>query len=204
MTARLRTIVLLSLIAVLGAGVGIGWALSPTGELRINARPLADGRIEFGIEHDGQRLLPTQRFLTPERAASHRGQWLRSSPVSIPAQSGSELESESSGSSARSPVYPTDRFGYDDDDRPEYHRDADGNCWEYEYGRWTRDDDCGDDDDRSEYRRDADGNCWEYEYGRWVRDDDCGDDDDRSEYRRDADGNCWEYEYGRWVRDDCD
>ena len=82
---RLRTTVLLLLIAALGAGVAIGWAASQSDEVevRVVARPHADGRIEIGVEHDGQRLLPSQRYVTPELTRTRVGVWLRSSPVTL-------------------------------------------------------------------------------------------------------------------------
>ena len=82
---RLRTTVLLLLIAALGARVAIGWAASQTNEVevRVVARPHADGRIEIGVEHDGQRLLPSQRYVTPELTRTRVGVWLRSSPVTL-------------------------------------------------------------------------------------------------------------------------
>ena len=82
---RLRTTVLLLLIAALGAGVAIGWAASQSNEVevRVVARPHADGRIEIGVEHDGQRLLPSQRYVTPELTRTRVGVWLRSSPVTL-------------------------------------------------------------------------------------------------------------------------
>ena len=82
---RLRTTVLLLLIAALGAGIAIGWAASQSNEVevRVVARPHADGRIEIGVEHDGQRLLPSQRYVTPELTRTRVGVWLRSSPVTL-------------------------------------------------------------------------------------------------------------------------
>ena len=82
---RLRTTVLLLLIAALGAGVALGWAASQSNEVevRVVARPHADGRIEIGVEHDGQRLLPSQRYVTPELTRTRVGVWLRSSPVTL-------------------------------------------------------------------------------------------------------------------------
>ena len=52
-------------------------------ELRVIAQPLADGRIEFGIEYLGEQMLPTARYLTPRLIQQRRGQWLSSTPVEV-------------------------------------------------------------------------------------------------------------------------
>ena len=52
-------------------------------ELRVIARPLEDGRIEFGIEHRGEQILPTARYLTQRLIQQRRGQWLSSTPVEV-------------------------------------------------------------------------------------------------------------------------
>lgn len=49
-------------------------------EVRINARLLADRRIEFALEYDGARVLPRSRYF-PADAEVNR--WLRSSPVTL-------------------------------------------------------------------------------------------------------------------------
>ena len=46
---------------------------------------LADGRVEFAIEHNGERIQPEARYLTPQLIRDRQGDWLRSSPVSISA-----------------------------------------------------------------------------------------------------------------------
>lgn len=53
--------------------------------VRVAAQPLADGRIEFAIEHNGERIQPDARYLTPQLIRDRQGNWLRSSPVSITA-----------------------------------------------------------------------------------------------------------------------
>lgn len=52
-------------------------------ELRVIARPLEDGRIEFGVEHRGEQILPTARYLTQRLIQQRRGQWLSSTPVEV-------------------------------------------------------------------------------------------------------------------------
>ncbi|MCY3570802.1 MAG: serine protease [Chloroflexi bacterium] len=51
-----------------------------TTDVQINARQLADGRVEFALEHQGQRILPRQRYF-PAQAPVDR--WLRSSAVPL-------------------------------------------------------------------------------------------------------------------------
>lgn len=53
--------------------------------VRVAAQPLADGRVEFAIEHNGERIQPDARYLTPQLIRDRQGNWLRSSPVSITA-----------------------------------------------------------------------------------------------------------------------
>ena len=61
-----------------------GGAAAAAAEVRINARRLADGRIEFGLqERDGNvwgdRILPSQRFFP----AAGGTRWLSSSPIEV-------------------------------------------------------------------------------------------------------------------------
>ena len=151
---RLRTTVLLLLIAALGAGVAIGWAASQSDEVevRVVARPHADGRIEIAVEHDGQRLLPSQRYVTPELTRTRVGVWLRSSPVTLD--------------------LCDDDDRYDDDDRDEDDRYDDDDGYDDDCDDERDDDDRGgggrDDDDDDDDDRDGGGH-----------DDDDDDDDDR-------------------------
>ena len=76
---RLKTMAIMALLAALAASI----ALATTGgeaEVRINARQLEDGRVEFGVEHDGDRLLPARRYFP---ASVDHARWLRSSPVTV-------------------------------------------------------------------------------------------------------------------------
>ncbi len=52
-------------------------------DVRVAARPLADGRIEFAIEHNGERVSPRVRYLSPRLIRDRVGDWLRSSPVTL-------------------------------------------------------------------------------------------------------------------------
>ena len=80
---RLLTIGLLAALALGAAGIGFVAGQGQTEEVRVNARSLANGKIEFAIEHDGERLLPTGRFLTAALKNAGDGKWLRSTPVEI-------------------------------------------------------------------------------------------------------------------------
>ncbi len=57
----------------------------PSEEVYVVAQPLADGRIEFALEHQGHRILPDVRYLSPRLIEERQGEWLRSSTVSITA-----------------------------------------------------------------------------------------------------------------------
>lgn len=45
----------------------------------------SDGRIEFAVDHQGDRLLPDARILTPTLRTERADEWLVSTPVMIPA-----------------------------------------------------------------------------------------------------------------------
>lgn len=69
------TFVLALAVVVLAAGDA-----TVSTEVRINARQLEDGRVEFALEHDGERILPSIRHF-PAKVSHNR--WLRSSPVTL-------------------------------------------------------------------------------------------------------------------------
>ena len=52
-------------------------------EVRVIARPLENGSVEFGIENRGEQLLPQGRFLTSALIQQRQGEWLASTPVQI-------------------------------------------------------------------------------------------------------------------------
>ena len=88
----------LAAAVVLAAGGG-GLAVAQSSasvEVRVEARRLADGRIEFAVAQrtDGglwsDRILPSQRFFP----TSSEGRWLRSSPVGIDASASVEVRVE--------------------------------------------------------------------------------------------------------------
>lgn len=49
-------------------------------DVRINARQLEDGRLEFALEHEGERIFPRVRYF-PANVGHDR--WLRSSPITL-------------------------------------------------------------------------------------------------------------------------
>ena len=84
--ARVRKLGLAGLIAVVLATVwATAFAQDGASEVRISARRLADGRVEFAIQPRagggwGERVLPSARYF-PGNAAV--GRWLNSSPVTV-------------------------------------------------------------------------------------------------------------------------
>lgn len=80
--AFVGSIVVLSLLIAVGS---VAWSATRTveTEVRVVARPHENGRIEFGIEHNGERILPTGRFVTPRHIEERVGDWLRSTSVTV-------------------------------------------------------------------------------------------------------------------------
>ena len=76
------SVVIASLLVAVGS---VAWSATRTveTEVRVVAQPHEDGRIEFGIEHNGERILPSSRFLTPSLIERKAGTWLRSTPVTV-------------------------------------------------------------------------------------------------------------------------
>ena len=92
--------------------VVIGQSVDGTEEVRINARRLDDGRIEFALQQrsDGswsERILPRARKLPVD---SEVGRWLNSSPVAIDVGTESEVRLDSEGPILREEGY----IDYDD------------------------------------------------------------------------------------------
>lgn len=78
----LGVLLLLGGIAI-GLVVGseaFGQSITSTSDVRIVAQKLEDGRIEFGLEQDGERILPRTRFLP---ADARVGRWLKSSAIAV-------------------------------------------------------------------------------------------------------------------------
>lgn len=83
---KLTIVVTLMLLGALATVAGISvYAQLRTVEIdvRVAARPLADGRIEFAVEHNGERMSPRSRYLSPALIRDRVGDWLRSSPVTL-------------------------------------------------------------------------------------------------------------------------
>ena len=78
-----KTIGIIAAMAILLAG-GVGFVIAQTVSVPIEARVVAQkhpsGAVELAIEQDGERHLPTFRFVTVNAPT---GQWLRSSPVTL-------------------------------------------------------------------------------------------------------------------------
>ena len=78
---------LLAAIAALAGGAALSVVLSQGGggiddgaQVKIAARQLADGRVEFALEQDGELILPRSRFFPPDLEHSR---WLKSSEVTV-------------------------------------------------------------------------------------------------------------------------
>lgn len=80
---QLTTLGLLAILALGAAGIGFIAGQGSTEEVRVVARSANDGRIEFGIEHDGERILPTGRYMSAAQIGARNDKWLRSTPVAI-------------------------------------------------------------------------------------------------------------------------
>ena len=82
---RLKAVGLLVMVAAVAAGAGVAWGQSRTQdvEVRVAARSVEDGRIEFAIEYDGERVLPRGRYMNSRQINARNDNWLRSTPVTI-------------------------------------------------------------------------------------------------------------------------
>ncbi len=80
-----RVKILLALVVLAMASTGIGYVVGHTGqtELRVEARSRSDGRIEFRIDAEGEKLTPKNRYMSAQQIAVQDDKWLRSSQVYI-------------------------------------------------------------------------------------------------------------------------
>lgn len=101
---RLVTLGLLAMLALGAAGIGFVAGHNTTEEVRVVARSASDGRIEFGIEHDGERILPTGRYMNAAQIGARNDKWLRSTPVNIEVGAQELDDAPASASSAYSPT----------------------------------------------------------------------------------------------------
>ena len=84
---RTRSLAILALLAIAGAGIAAVWAAGHSDgvEVRAAVRSIEDGRVEVAVIADGEAMLPDARFVSAERLAARDGRWLRSSPVTVAA-----------------------------------------------------------------------------------------------------------------------
>ncbi len=98
-TGKRITAALIAVALLVGAtGFALSQSLTNTSDVRIVAQKLEDGRIEFGLEQDGERILPRTRFFP---ADARVGRWLKSSPVTIEVEPVAASSANSSVLSAR-------------------------------------------------------------------------------------------------------
>ena len=81
---RLKTMAILALLAALASSIVLA-AADGEAEVRISARQLEDGRVEFGLQQRvdsrwGERVLPRSRYF-PADATVNR--WLNSTPMTV-------------------------------------------------------------------------------------------------------------------------
>ena len=101
MMERLKTMAILALLAALAGSIALA-ATSGEAEVRITARQLEDGRVEFGLQQRmdgewGERTLPSSRYF-PADVGHNR--WLNSTPMTVSVSVAGELTEE--------PTPPTD------------------------------------------------------------------------------------------------
>ena len=77
---RSAAVLIAAAIVIGGVSFSLGQSINSSGEVKIVAQKLDDGRIEFGLEQDGERILPRSRFFP---ADARVGRWLKSSAISI-------------------------------------------------------------------------------------------------------------------------
>ncbi len=77
---RLTLGLIAALIAIGGIGFALSQSISSTSDVRIVAQKLEDGRIEFALEQDGERVLPRSRFFPADAPV---GRWLKSTPIAV-------------------------------------------------------------------------------------------------------------------------
>ena len=92
---RLKTMAILALLAALAGSIALA-ATDGEAEVRITARQLEDGRVEFGLQQRvdgewGERVLPRSRYF-PTDATANR--WLNSTPVTLSVSVAGELTEE--------------------------------------------------------------------------------------------------------------
>ena len=82
---RVKTLVIAALLAALAGSIALA-ATGGSAEVRINARQMEDGRVEFALQQRvggewQERILPRSRYFP----AGSDGRWLNSSPLTVSA-----------------------------------------------------------------------------------------------------------------------
>ena len=77
---RFAAALIAAAIVVGGVSFTLGQSINSSSDVKIIAQKLEDGRIEFGLEQDGERILPRARFFPAEARV---GRWLKSSAISV-------------------------------------------------------------------------------------------------------------------------
>lgn len=111
---RIGPLAILVLYAVIAIGLVLGsevfgQTITNTSDVRIVAQRLEDGRIEFGLEQDGERILPRSRFFPSDAQV---GRWLKSSPIGFEVESEEPTAAEATTTGDRSPRSHTDPVEY--------------------------------------------------------------------------------------------
>lgn len=85
--SRLKAFGALMMAVAIAAGAGIAWGQSRTQdvEVAVAARSVQSGRIELAIAYDGERVLPSRRYMTAQQINAQNDSWLLSTPVTIQA-----------------------------------------------------------------------------------------------------------------------
>ena len=83
-------------LALAALAAGAVYAASHSAEVRITARQLEDGRVEFALQQRvdgewGERQLPRSRFFPDDAQV---GRWLNSSPLTVSVESGDYLDEQ--------------------------------------------------------------------------------------------------------------
>ncbi len=79
----MKAILAVGVIAIVAlTAVAVGQNIGEPVDVKIVAKKLADGRIEFGLEQDGERILPRTRFFPADAPVD---KWLKSSAVAVAA-----------------------------------------------------------------------------------------------------------------------
>lgn len=109
---RLKTMAILALLAALAGSIALA-ATDGEAEVRITARQIEDGRVEFGLQQRvdgewGERTLPSSRYF-PADVGHNR--WLNSTPMTVSVSVAGELTEEPTASTDSQPPAEPQRSG---------------------------------------------------------------------------------------------